>query len=71
MSQEEQETSKAIRLQQKYFIEGESVDAMVKRIEKEFMDNITNIFQQPKKLEAAQSTITEEENQTFSYGKLL
>ena len=47
---------------------------MVKRIEREFMDNIVDIFQKPKKLEAAaaaqEATITEE-NQTFSYGKLL
>ena len=42
---------------------------MVKRIENEFLENIKDIFQQPKKLEA-QATITEED-QTFSYGKLL
>ena len=32
-------------MQHKYFIEGESVDAMVKRIEKEFMENIIDKFQ--------------------------
>ena len=58
-------------MQPKYFIEGESVDDMVKRIEKEFMENIKDIIVlKPKKLEAAQATITEED-QTFSYGKLL
>ena len=78
-SQEEEQkveaASETSRVEPKYFIEGESVDAMVKRIEREFMDNIVDIFQKPKKLEAAaaaaqEATITEE-NQTFSYGKLL
>ena len=61
MSQDEvKATAETIRVEPKYFIPGESVDDMVKRIEKEFMDNIADVFQ-PKKPEAAQAIITEED----------